>query len=767
MTENDLMDIMYAAENEFDIAAQVALAETHEDAILLGDTNHAFACFWYQQAARRGHTESQFHVGELLYNGRGISYDTTTTTTTTAAATATKTPNDNRARAIPWFREAAERGHSRAQYYMGAMALNGVGGLADKDEEALRWFRRAATQGHAGAQNNIGWMYDTGRGVAQDYNEAVRWYRQAALSGSMDAHSNMGIMYEYGRGVEQSNTEAVYWYRRGAVQGHASSQFNLGIMYFYGRGVDRDDTEAMAWYRRAADKGEKSAQCNVAWLYNLGRGVEEDDHQSLLWYIKSAAQGCREAEWSLGLMHEVGLALQQDDDKAVEWYHKACSHGVKDLDADTHLQLIEDKRQAAAAVAAAETATEDGVEFDAVEWYRQRAESGDAAASYNLGTIFEKALFGQPKDYEEAAKWFELALQQGHDSGRERLDLMELTEAAERQDVEAMVALAKCYENGMDGTPVDDATSFFWYLRAAKHGHVSAKCHTADMLSYGEGTARDDVQAAAWYYEAALDGDAWAQNELGYLYDDGQLGVPQSDTEAVYWYRQAAQRGHPCGQFNLGNMYHDGRGVEAKSDKEAVYWFRLAADQGDVIAQNNLAWMYDAGRGVEQDNQEAYKWCLQSAQGGCKEAQCAIGIMMELGIGTGTPRVDLEAASNWYRLAAEADDAAAGLHARVIEAVRQRTTTTTTTTVPQDTLAERKEWYRQLAEQGEPAASYNLATLYDKGSGVDRDLAQAITWYKKASEQGHPNAEVKWKTIMEDIDSHSSSSTTTDGRGTK
>ncbi|KAF9970317.1 hypothetical protein BGZ73_006997 [Actinomortierella ambigua] len=220
----------------------------------------------------------------------------------------------------------------------------------------------------------------------------------------MDAQGNLGIMYEYGRGVEQSNTEAVYWYRLAASQGHPSSQFNLGIMYFHGRGVKEDDREAMAWFRKAAEKGEMKAQCNVAWLYNLGRGVEENDQQSLIWYIKSANQGCKEAQWSLGLMHEVGLALKQDDDKALEWYRKSETHGISDPDTNLHIGLIEEKRQAEA------TAARDG-----------KAYAGNAAASYNLGTIFEKALLGQPKDYEEGAKWFELSLEQGHENGQERL----------------------------------------------------------------------------------------------------------------------------------------------------------------------------------------------------------------------------------------------------------------------------------------------------------------------------------------------------------
>ena len=36
-------------------------------------------------------------------------------------------------------------------------------------------------------QYNLGWMYETGRGVERDRVEAVRWYRLAAEQGDADA----------------------------------------------------------------------------------------------------------------------------------------------------------------------------------------------------------------------------------------------------------------------------------------------------------------------------------------------------------------------------------------------------------------------------------------------------------------------------------------------------------------------------------------------------------------------------------------------------
>jgi TPR repeat protein len=55
---------------------------------------------------------------------------------------------------MKWFREAAERGHSQAQYNLGNMYLKGQGVKADR-EAAEKWFRKAADQGHKGAKKAL------------------------------------------------------------------------------------------------------------------------------------------------------------------------------------------------------------------------------------------------------------------------------------------------------------------------------------------------------------------------------------------------------------------------------------------------------------------------------------------------------------------------------------------------------------------------------------------------------------------------------------
>jgi TPR repeat protein len=55
--------------------------------------------------------------------------------------------------------------------------------------------------------------------------------------------------------------------------------------------------------------------------------------------------------------------------------------------------------------------------------------------------------------------------------------------------------------------------------------------------------------------------------------------------------------------------------------------------------------------------------------------------------------------------------------------------------MPQD-QAEALKWYRRAAGRGHAAAQLSLAVLYDRGQGVPQSLSRAMKWYRRAAEQG-------------------------------
>jgi TPR repeat protein len=80
-------------------------------------------------------------------------------------------------------------------------------------------------------------------------------------------------------------------------------------------------------------------------------------------------------------------------------------------------------------------------------------------------------------------------------------------------------------------------------------------------------------------FELASQGEAYAQYNLGLMYDNGQ-GVPQDYKAAVKWYSLAAEQGHAFAQYNLGVSYTNGEGV-IQDNVYAHMWFNIAASSGD------------------------------------------------------------------------------------------------------------------------------------------------------------------------------------------
>jgi uncharacterized protein len=76
---------------------------------------------------------------------------------------------------------------------------------------ASQIFFPLAEQGDPAAQSYLGFMFETGRGIPQNYTEAAMWYRRAAEQGDSLAQYSLGLLYDKGQGVPQDIVEANKW----------------------------------------------------------------------------------------------------------------------------------------------------------------------------------------------------------------------------------------------------------------------------------------------------------------------------------------------------------------------------------------------------------------------------------------------------------------------------------------------------------------------------------------------------------------------------
>ena len=268
----------------------------------------------------------------------------------------------------------------------------------------------------------------------------------------------------------------------------------------------------------------------------------------------------------------------------------------------------------------------------------------------------------------------------------------------------------------------DYSSAMIWFRKAAEQGNASAQNNIGWLYEKGFGVQQDYAEAMTWFLKSANQRNADAENNIGWLYSKG-WEVKQDYAEAMTWYRKAAGHGSTRAQQNIGVLYEEGHGVN-QDYVEAMTWFRKAADQGNTGAEVNIGWLYEKGWGVKQDYAEAMKWYLGPAQKGDAYAQNNIGVLYEKGLGVDR---DYATAMAWYYRAADQGDAQAqnniGLlyldgHGDKQDYVKAMT------------------WFRKAADQGLARAQVNVGWLYEKGLGVGQDYAEAMAWYRKAADQG-------------------------------
>ena len=134
---------------------------------------------------------------------------------------------------------------------------------------------------------------------------------------------------------------------------------------------------------------------------------------------------------------------------------------------------------------------------------------------------------------------------------------------------------------------------------------------------------------------AADSGDANAQWELGYYYEEGvkdksgRLLAAANPEAAIQWYQASASQGHRQAQNSLGVILSSGGEIPIDLPS-AIYWSKLAIAQGDSTAAFNLATIYrDMGK-----PRLAFRWYQKSGALGDNDANLQIGLCHLFGFGT-------------------------------------------------------------------------------------------------------------------------------------
>ena len=257
----------------------------------------------------------------------------------------------------------------------------------------------------------------------------------------------------------------------------------------------------------------------------------------------------------------------------------------------------------------------------------------------------------------------------------------------------------------------------------ANTGYDAARYRLGRIYLEGRLVRQSYPDAVRWLMAAAGDGHVHAMYLLAMLYVRGQ-GVQKDMAVSYGWVKKLADAGHRMAQYNLGVMLETGQGV-AQDVKAARRWFDLAAREGSASAIHHLRLLDEAELGRVMADAALRAGLIRMAQKNDAASQYRLGLAYLNGLGV---QKDAPAAKAWLVKAAQQGFADAEYLAAYFFPVKG------------EVSASSLEWTTKAALRGHPLAAFNLAGMYEAGSGVETDWIEASRWYVYAGAMGNANA---------------------------
>ncbi len=205
--------------------------------------------------------------------------------------------------------------------------VRGVAEIAASDVATAIKFCRVASAGSRRAMYQLGRAYNANRQGA----EAVAAYRKAADKGSTSAMVELGVIYATGAGVAQDEAQARKLFERAAEAGNARGVTNLAALS-KGGGAPADPVRARALLAKSAETNAE-AQYQLGMMMAEGVGGAKDDVAARGLFEKAAAQGHPGALERMGAFAQSGRGGAQDTSAAKAYYEKAAALGNEDAKA--------------------------------------------------------------------------------------------------------------------------------------------------------------------------------------------------------------------------------------------------------------------------------------------------------------------------------------------------------------------------------------------------------------------------------------------------
>jgi len=262
--------------------------------------------------------------------------------------------------------------------------------------DSMRNLRRVEqlAEKHPNASFLLGYAYEHGLIVKQDWSKAASWYSKArAGEYKIDEKHYAECAYQAALVCEKGSRERFSWYEVSAALGHKEAQCALGICLMEGRGAPQPDPEsAVQWFKESAGQGCKDAQFMLGRAYWEGRGVLRNYPKAVELFTQAKAQGDVDSLYYLGRAHEHGIVVPRNVEEARKLYMMAAVEGHADACCALGNMYYNGSLGEANPV-------------EAVAWYGKAANKGNVEAVLRLANIYERGFRGIPPNTRLAKRY--------------------------------------------------------------------------------------------------------------------------------------------------------------------------------------------------------------------------------------------------------------------------------------------------------------------------------------------------------------------------
>lgn len=211
--------------------------------------------------------------------------------------------------AFDLYERSAKLGYVKGLTNLGICYLKGIGVLKDT-VNAKKLFKEGAIQKDPDAMFYLAYFKLKGASMNandEEYFEAADQLRYVTSvdKNNSDAYYYLGYLYENGFGVDQDYKTSTFYYSKAVAvsnETNPKAMYKLGNMLYSGKAGYADMRRAYQLYAKAAELGDKDAIYTLGVLHEHGLSVEQNVETACKLYEQSAKMGHADAKVNLAML---------------------------------------------------------------------------------------------------------------------------------------------------------------------------------------------------------------------------------------------------------------------------------------------------------------------------------------------------------------------------------------------------------------------------------------------------------------------------------